>query len=946
MADPGYRFAYHLGEDGLPMTRIQDMTQDGNGCMWLATWSGIYRFGGTYFTGFNVSSRDGAEEKSNNRFEKIEKDGFGQIWALSYDGTLYRFDPRTEKFSLIAAGHGISRIYRLSSDDFCFVSSSNSILRTRYSDAGRSCSLHEYTAPGPNKVNGIYKDAEDNVWTATDAGVLRNREKISGLPGFCIENSGGALRFGSEDGKIVEVIDGKVFELNTKAPFDIKLITAIPGTLDLILGSDDGRLSLLGMDKWELGGITVPADCFLGSAPQSFIDREGDIWIWSALGGIGRFDRQTMRLEPLKYESKVPDGWNEENNLLTVHLDSQDNIWFAGSWGGVGMASRKESGFRLAAFDSSGAPSPENSVRAVAQDKDGLIYAGTKDGRIHLLDEKFRRITDWRLPNPAYSITEDAQGHIWIGTKGGGIVENTAPGLSLNPEFRPRAYPKSDESLFGMNGDLVYCLTQGPHGRLWIGSFDGSIAYTDIWDGDKEGRKFISSKNRILSPTAQMDKIRHICFGPDGRLFACGRNGIFVCGNPDAEAEQMRFERFSDTEKHDIQHIMFTRGGKMYVSSFGGGLLLFSPDGKEKVEAVNKENGLMSDFVFSSIEDGDGNIWISSYGGLNRYNPHTGEVIGWSYERIGKDFTMAEGRPLISKNGNILFSTTAGILYFNPKDISNSTFSPKIVLSACRFAGERIYPGNSGVIEVRGNGRLTISFEAVDMNGPKNISYSWKTDREKEWTQLGNTPVVSLDNLRTGHHAIFLRSTNADGAYTDNELKISIIVRPKIASYLQFGFLVGIIMLFGAGYLLLRRRKNSHSLPDETSENSDTPADIEPQPERPLSDEERRFKEAFLSFLEENLDNGELNAEEMAAAIGVSRSTLFEKCKTLLGKAPTEYLRDLRFSKAAEMMRNSASPISEIAYMTGFNDSHYFSKAFKKHFGVSPTQYRKKLFGS
>ncbi len=937
MADSGYRFAYHLGEDGLPMTRIQDMTHDGNGCMWFATWSGLYRFGGSYFTGFTSSGQDGAEEKSSNRFEKIEKDGFGQIWALSYNGTLYRFDPRTEKFSLVAAGRGISEIHRLSSDDFCFVSSDNSVLRTRYSDAGRSCSLHEYMAAGPHKVNGIYKDAEDNVWTATDGGILRGAERISELPGFCIESSNGALRFGSKDGKIVEVIDDKVFELNTKAPYDIKLIAAVPETLDLILGSDDGRLSLLGMDEWKLSRITVPAACFLGSGPKSFIDREGDVWIWSALGGIGRFDREAMRLEPLKYESKVPDGWNEENNLLTVQLDNQDNIWFAGSWGGVGMASRKESGFRLAAFDGSGAPSPENSVRAVAQDKDGLIYAGTKDGRIHLLDEKFRRIADWKLPYPAYSITEDAQGHIWIGVKGGGVVENTAPDVILKPEFRPRTYPKSDDSLFGMNGDLVYCLTQGPHGRLWIGSFDGQIAYTDIWNGDKGGRKFISAKNRILSPTAQMDKIRLISFGPDGRLFACGRKGIFVCENPDDEPEQMRFERFADTEKHDIQHIMFTRAGKMYASSFGSGLLLFSPDGKEKLEAVNKENGLMSDFVFSSIEDGDGNIWISSYGGLNRYNPSTGEVIGWSYEKIGKDLTFAEGRPVISKNGNILFNTTAGILYFNPKDISNSTFSPKIVLSACRFAGERIYPENE-TIEVRGNGRLTIRFEAVDMNGPKNITYSWKADREQEWTQLGNTPVVSLDNLKIGHHAILLRSTNADGAYTDNELKVNIIVRPKIALYLQLGFLAGLIMLSGAGYLFIRKRKSSHSLPDETSE--------ETEQERPLSDEDRRFKEAFISFLEENLDNGDLNAEDMAAAIGVSRSTLFEKCRTLLGKAPTEYLRDLRFSKAAQMMKDSASPISEIAYMTGFNDSHYFSKAFKKHFGVSPTQYRKKLFGS
>lgn len=935
-----YQFTYYLKERGLPRTVAQDITQDSNGCLWLATWSGLYRFDGTSFIGFKAGRADGHGERTNNRFDRIERDGFGQFWVLSYDGTLYRFDPQRERFSDIANGRNITEIYRLSSDDFCFVTSDNTILRTRYSDAGHSCILYDSSIAAPGKVNGMYKDNGDNIWTATDAAILCNNEIATEQPGYCIAGSAGAIRFGSGNGKIVEVIDGQLFEIESGAPYDIRLITDVPGTHELILGSEDGRLSMLATDKMELKAITVPESCSIGPEPRSFYDRKGTVWIWSPLGGIGHLDRETLRLEPLIYEAREPGGWDAENNIQAAFLDKQDNIWFSGSWGGIGRASRKDSGFKLLSFDKSGsAPSQANSVRAVTQTRDGMIYAGTKDGKIHLLSNNLIHIADWSLPYPAYSITEDGQGHIWIGTKGGGVFENTAPDMALKPVFRPKAYKKSD-ARFGMNGDLIYCLTPGSNRRLWIGSFDGSISYVDTADPE---RRFISNKNRIPFPTSQMDKIRFITFGPDGRMFACGRKGTFICETPDSDPELMRFERFASTREYDIQHILFGKDGKMYASSFGNGLLLCSPDDAIKPETINADNGLMSNFVFSSIEDENGNIWISTYHGLNKYNPKTGKIIGWSYDRIGKDLLFAEGEPLVTKDGEMMFNTTAGILYFKPEEISNSSFAPKVFLTYCQFAGNRIYPENGRTIEIRGEGRLSIRFAAVDMNGPERVMYSWRAGSGGEWTQLGNTPVLNLDGLGTGRHELQLRATNADGVQMDNTLDITVIVRPDIYGHLKMAILLVIIALSAAAYLLIRKRKAREAIRQNEGSRDGAPEPARPDWDDTISEEDSKFKRRFQDFLEENLDNGDLGAEDMAEALGVSRSALFEKCRALLGKAPTEYLRDLRFSRAAEMMAKSGYSISQIAYKTGFNDSHYFSKAFKKRFGVSPTEYRKSI---
>ena len=69
-------------------------------------------------------------------------------------------------------------------------------------------------------------------------------------------------------------------------------------------------------------------------------------------------------------------------------------------------------------------------------------------------------------------------------------------------------------------------------------------------------------------------------------------------------------------------------------------------------------------------------------------------------------------------------------------------------------------------------------------------------------------------------------------------------------------------------------------------------------------------------------------------------STLLPVFKKVTGYSPIDYLLHVRLSKAAEMLLKSESPISEIAQDCGFSDSNYFSRQFKKSYGLSPREYR------
>ena len=70
-------------------------------------------------------------------------------------------------------------------------------------------------------------------------------------------------------------------------------------------------------------------------------------------------------------------------------------------------------------------------------------------------------------------------------------------------------------------------------------------------------------------------------------------------------------------------------------------------------------------------------------------------------------------------------------------------------------------------------------------------------------------------------------------------------------------------------------------------------------------------------------------------------STLLPVFKKVTGYSPIDYLLHVRLAKAGELLLKTSIPVSEIASDCGFNDSNYFSRQFRKTYGLSPRDYRK-----
>ena len=83
-----------------------------------------------------------------------------------------------------------------------------------------------------------------------------------------------------------------------------------------------------------------------------------------------------------------------------------------------------------------------------------------------------------------------------------------------------------------------------------------------------------------------------------------------------------------------------------------------------------------------------------------------------------------------------------------------------------------------------------------------------------------------------------------------------------------------------------------------------------------------------------------ISIDELASHIGISRGYLTQLVKDLTGLSPKQYLIRFRMEMAAKYLTEDNLPISQVAASCGYSDPLTFSKAFRKQYGVSPTEYR------
>ncbi len=110
-----------------------------------------------------------------------------------------------------------------------------------------------------------------------------------------------------------------------------------------------------------------------------------------------------------------------------------------------------------------------------------------------------------------------------------------------------------------------------------------------------------------------------------------------------------------------------------------------------------------------------------------------------------------------------------------------------------------------------------------------------------------------------------------------------------------------------------------------------------------ITSKDEAFLKETIKIVEQGMTNPEFNIDNVAAGIGMGRTTFYKKLKSLTSLSPVELVRDMRLQRSKQLLDSGTQNVSEIGYLSGFNSLPYFSTCFKEKYKISPSSYLKKI---
>jgi signal transduction histidine kinase/DNA-binding response OmpR family regulator/ligand-binding sensor domain-containing protein len=107
-------------------------------------------------------------------------------------------------------------------------------------------------------------------------------------------------------------------------------------------------------------------------------------------------------------------------------------------------------------------------------------------------------------------------------------------------------------------------------------------------------------------------------------------------------------------------------------------------------------------------------------------------------------------------------------------------------------------------------------------------------------------------------------------------------------------------------------------------------------------DSKETFLKRSMQVIEDHIMDADFSIDAFASEMKMSKTVLHRKFKLLIGKTPIQFIRLIRLRKSVNLLRSSDRTIAEIAYLTGFNQSHYFIKCFREVYKETPGSFRER----
>jgi two-component system sensor histidine kinase ChiS len=771
-------------KDGLSSPYITGIFQDHHGFVWIGTdGGGLNRFDGAGFLHFRRKREDPASLASDH-VTKIVEDSQGVLWVATGNAGLNRLNRDGRTFTLYLHNPG-----------------------------------DEASIPH-NRIRDILEDSRGNLWFATDGGLALYLRETDSFRVY--KHDPGDP--GSIGGSCVTCL----FEDSSG-----NLWTGAAGL------QDEPGPGHCGLSRYDYHTdsfarfLHVPSDTLTAMAE----DFDGSLWLVNR-GGIDRFDPDTGVLHHYPYppgsgdfaktgEGTLPDGAAGTCALM----DSRGVLWIGGG-GGLGLLvyDRANDGFIRHAYSPdlpAGIQDRGNSVTSLLEDDSGTVWIATGNG-IHLLPAWRRRFSTFLPGKWILTFAEDPFGALWIaGTEkgyrydpeadsveeyliGAGDPENPlesrtgALGIASDGSGYASGFeglfildrPQNRFELFLPHGfDDPGALNSGPHPNLVE---DGAGI---LWTGTARGVDAIDPVSRTVTHYTLAGRWPVLFLDYSGRLWAGTRDsGLFLL-----DRRQNRFlplEEVAEIRGRQAGERIWClredqRGGILVGSD--GGIDRFDPESGEFRHFGIEEGFPAGSTVSIEVDKGDA-LWFSTASTIYRYTRDTGDL---------RYIVSAEDAGLEQFLGNSSFRSSTGELYFggsggfvrlDPSGYAEEVFHPQVALTSFRLFEEEQKLARS----ICDTSKLALSwrdtffafeFAAFDFNAPEKIEYAYMLEGwDDDWIHAGSRRYAGYTNIPGGDYTFVVKATNADGVWTTEanraRVDIHIATHPLKTRYAVSGYML------------------------------------------------------------------------------------------------------------------------------------------------------------
>ena len=485
-----------------------------------------------------------------------------------------------------------------------------------------------------------------------------------------------------------------------------------------------------------------------------------------------------------------------------------------------------------------------------------------------------------------------------------------------------------------MKGAVITCLHETAEGFLWIGT-DRGLFLHDL-------------QEHVTTRIAGIDGfVSGICAGTRGTMYCCTRGkGVYAVGEND------NVRRYAMRQPFNC--IAYADDGTLWLGTDEGELLSLSRDGHVRNHTRNCD--LDGDMVNRILTDEYGHVWLSCNKRIIEYAPAHQTYYEYRTTDNGSGLWRVIPTALCRGNdGTLLFGGIPGICRLSPSNsLDKEAVSDSVKITDVLIDGKSVlfdYHKPLVPLQISHEARqMTICFSSLRHRIARQIRYAYRLKGfDEDWQKTGDgNPCAIYQNLPKGTYTFEVKATDENGRWGETVTAFS-IERTPACYETWWAYVLYIIFLcaltFGiVRYYLSRAQKRNERLWAEAGELLNMRNYLIGKLDGQCEETEnlnRIFVERARQIVEQHLADPDLSVESLAGMMNMSRSTFTRKIKSIIGRTPSEFIRQIKMAYARKMVLSQDRSISEIATALGFSDRKHFTSSFKEEFGMPPTAYQK-----